>query len=217
MRWSVSGLLPVLGIAVVVVSAPVVGIFVLDAFLDSPRKIGLAAGVLQGYVTVVAIIAGGAFAIYRFRIFRTLEPHVTVSLDVSHRVISESYVHVFITAVLHNGSRVEVGIREATFGLQMISPMMDFTVEIFSAEASQGEDTSYIQWPTLREVTRTWDDNEFVIEPGSSHYESIEFMVSREVRAVLVDTYFYNQKYRRLSTSPQGWGVTTAYDIIRVR
>ena len=137
--------MPAQVIVLVVVSVPVDSIFILEIFLDSPRKIVLVAGVLQGYVTVVAIMAGGAFAIYRFRIFRTLEPHITVTQTVSHRVVSDSYVHIFVTATLHNNSRVEVGIREATIALQMISPMTDFAVEIFDAEASGGENPRYIQ------------------------------------------------------------------------
>ena len=122
--------MPALVIVLVVVSVPVGSIFILEIFLDSPRKIVLVSGVLQGYVTVVAIMAGGAFAIYRLRVFRTLEPHITVTQTVSHRVVSDSYVHIFVAAMLHNCSRVEVGIREATFALQMISPMTDFAVEI---------------------------------------------------------------------------------------
>ena len=216
MRWDKKGLLLALIITVVIVSVPVAGIFILDAILDSLRRVGLAAGVLQGYITVVAIIAGGAFAIYRFRIFRTIEPHIIVSHAVSHRLVGDSYVHIFVTAMLHNGSRVEVEIREATFALQMISPMTDFAVEIFVAEASGGENPDYIQWPTLHDEMRSWNENELVVEPGASHSVSIEFIVSRDVRAVLIDTYFYNQTYKGHSMSSQGWGVTTAYDIIKL-
>ncbi len=208
--------MPALVIVLVVVSVPVGSIFILEIFLESPRKIVLVAGVLQGYVTVVAIMAGGAFAIYRFRIFRTLEPHITVTQTVSHRVVGDSYVHIFVTAMLHNNSRVEVGIREATIALQMISPMTDVAVEIFDAEASGGENPRYIQWPTLRDEMRTWNENELIVEPGASHPETFEFIVSREVRAVLIDTYFYNQTYEGYSMKSKGWGATTAYDIIKV-
>ena len=216
MRWNTKGLLPALVIVLVVVSVPVGSIFILEIFLESPRKIVLVAGVLQGYVTVVAIMAGGAFAIYRFRIFRTLEPHITVTQTVSHRVVGDSYVHIFVTAMLHNNSRVEVGIREATIALQMISPMTDVAVEIFDAEASGGENPRYIQWPTLGDEMRTWNENELIVEPGASHPETFEFIVSREVRAVLIDTYFYNQTYEGYSMKSKGWGATTAYDIIKV-
>ena len=207
--------MPALVIVLVVVSVPVGSIFILEILLDSPRKIVLVAGVLQGYVTVVAIMAGGAFAIYRFRIFRTLEPHITVTQTVSHRVVGDSYVHIFVTAMLHNNSRV-VGIREATIALQMISSMTDVAVEIFDAEASGGENPRYIQWPTLGDEMRTWNENELIVEPGASHPKTFEFIVSREVRAVLIDTYFYNQTYEGYSMKSKGWGATTAYDIIKV-
>ena len=208
--------MPALVIVLVVVSVPVGSIFILEIFLDSPRKIVLVAGALQGYVTVVAIMAGGAFAIYRLRVFRTLEPHITVTQTVSHRVVGDSYIHISVTAMLHNSSRVEVGIREATFALQMISPMTDFAVEIFDAEASGGENPRYIQWPTLGDEMGTWNENELIVEPGASHPETFEFIVSREVRAVLIDTYFYNQTYEGYSMKSKGWGATTAYDIIKV-
>ena len=217
MKWNLSGPLPVILIALAVVIAPVIAIFILDTFLDSPRKIGLAVGVLQGYVTVVAIGAGGAFAIYRFRIFRSLEPHITVSHTVSHRVVGDSYIHIFVTAMLHNGSKVEVEIREATFALQMIAPMTDFAVEAFSAEAFGDGEPNYIQWPTLHEELRSWDENEFIVEPSASHPESVEFIVSKEVKSILIDTYFYNRRYDSHSRSSQGWGVTTAYDIIWIK
>ena len=45
------GLLLGLTIALIVVSVPAVGIFILDAMFDSARKIDLVAGVIQGYVT----------------------------------------------------------------------------------------------------------------------------------------------------------------------
>ena len=208
------GLLLGLTIALIVVSVPAVGIFILDAMLDSARKIGLVADVLQGYVTVVAIMAGGAFAIYRLRIFRTLEPHIAVSHTMSYRVVGDSYVHIFVTAVLHNGSRVEVGIQEATFALQMISPMTDFAVEVFSAEASEGENPSYIQWPTLREATRTWEESDLIIEPGGSHSEPFEFIISKNVKSVLIYTYFYNSAHTQQPSSSRGWGATTVHDII---
>ena len=63
---------------------------------------------------------------------------------------------------------------------------------------------------------RTWNENELIVEPGASHPETFEFIVSREVRAVLIDTYFYNQTYEGYSMKSKGWGATTAYDIIKV-
>ena len=189
----------------------------LDAILDSARKIDLVAGVLQGYVTVVAIAAGGAFAIYRLRIFRTLEPHITVTHTVSHRSIGDSYVHISVTANLHNASNVEVVIRQADYLLQQISPISDEGIEVQYSDAFGDDRPRYIRWPTLEDIARTWDENELIVEPRESHPETFEFVIARSVESVLIYTYFYNPHFMVMARSrtPEGWGATTVYDIIR--
>ena len=67
-------------------------------------------------------------------------------------------------------------------------------------------------WPTGDDVLRTWDKNQFIIEPGETHTEIFEFIVSKEFKSALVYTYFYNAR----SAEPQGWGVATVYDIVDV-
>ena len=214
MRWDVKGLLLVCAIFIAILGLPLVMIFALDATLGNTSRIEFASRALQGYVTVVAIIAGGAFAIYRFRIFRMLEPHIVVSQEISHRVVGQSYVHIFVTAMLHNNSKVEVEIRRATFALQMISPMTDFAVEVFDAEASVDGNPSYIQWPTLHEATRTWEESDLTIEPGGSHSEPFEFIISNDVKSVLIYTYFYNSAHIQQASYSRGWGATTVHDIM---
>ena len=67
------------------------------------------------------------------------------------------------------------------------------------------------QWQTIDEAPREWSKNDLIVEPGESHAETCEFIVSREVKAVVVHTYMYNSKHPAI---PQGWGATTAHDII---
>lgn len=50
------------------------------------------------------------------------------------------------------------------------------------------------------------------MEPGEVHRETFEFIVSKEVRAVMVYTYFYNPGASRTL----GWGTATVHDIIGV-
>ena len=50
-------------------------------------------GVAQSLVTILAIIAGGIFATYKWQIFREFEPHLTITHEVSLRPVGESYVH----------------------------------------------------------------------------------------------------------------------------
>lgn len=61
-------------------------------------------GIAQALVTIVAIVAGGSFAAYKWQVFRESEPHLTITHEVSFRRIGESYVHIAVTATLQNNS-----------------------------------------------------------------------------------------------------------------
>ncbi|MCY4436749.1 MAG: hypothetical protein OXE05_05375 [Chloroflexi bacterium] len=168
---------------------------------------------MQAGVTALAVILGGIFAAYKWQAFRESEPHLTIVNSVSHRFIGDSYVHVAVMATLHNGSRVKMEFREAFFLLQQISPVSDEDAEALYAQYSQAleeEEYESIQWPTLDEVPRTWDKDVLIVEPGESHQETCEFIVSQGVQSVIIYTYFYNS---RVPQVPQGWGATAIHDI----
>ena len=174
-------------------------------------KIKDVAGAVQSAVTVIAIVAGGIFALFKLQAFRDFEPHLTISHEVSHRQIGNSYVHVAVTSTLHNGSKVKLDFLQAFIRLQQISPTSDAEVESLYTSTFVDREHEDIPWPILYEVPRIWDVNELIIEPGESHQESYEFIVSTEVESVIVYTYYYNS--RGDSEAPEGWGATSVYDI----
>ena len=85
-------------VVVIVVVLVVVGHVALDFALTG----------IQSAITSVAIVVGGAFALFKLQVFRTFEPHLTITQEVSHRPVGDSYVHIVVTATLHNSSRVRV-------------------------------------------------------------------------------------------------------------
>lgn len=169
--------------------------------------------VLQSFITALAIAAGGYFALFKLQVFRNLQPHLTISHEITHRVVSDSYVHISVTAVLRNSSRVKVELREGFFRLQKIAPTTDEEVADLYAEVFRDESMKNLQWEILDEINRDWDSGELIVEPGESHPETYEFIVSKEVRSVLVYTYFYNTAHSEGAGVAQGWHVTTVYDI----
>ena len=175
----------------------------LNLTLAGTGKLKDLAGVIQSVVTAFAIIAGGIFAAYKWQVFRESEPHLTITNEVSHRLVGDSYVHIAVTAILHNSSKVKMEFREAFFLLQQISPVSDEDIEGLYDQAYTGEEQGDLQWPTLDETLRTWRDNELIVEPGESHQEIWEFIVSNDVESVMIYTYFYNS---RLPQGPQGGG-----------
>ena len=80
------------------------------------------AGGIQSALTVFAIVVGGVFALFKLQVFRTFEPHLTITHEVHHRYVGDSYVHIDVTATLRNSSRVAVGLREGEFSIQQVNP-----------------------------------------------------------------------------------------------
>ena len=169
------------------------------------------ARIVQASVTSIAIVAGGIFAGVKLQLFREFAPHITITQTLTHRAISDSYIHIFVTARLHNSSKVRVDFRKGYFRLQGISPLSDVEVEETYADVFVLKNNRDFQWQTIDEAPREWRDNDLIVEPGESHPETCEFIISREVRAVVVHTFMYNSKCPAI---PEGWGATTAHDII---
>ena len=173
-----------------------------------------AANIILGAATVTALVTAGVFAVHKLRLFRAFEPNTTVSQEISHSSISDSYVHISVIANLHNSSKVQLGICEGFFRLQQVSPLPDEEVEDLYAEVFIDKKHRDMQWPVLDEVPRTWAEFELVLEPGESHYESASFIISKDVESVLVHTYFYDVRHHSLSSRPKGWGTYTAYNVM---
>ena len=90
--------------------------------------------IVQSVITSAAILIGGAFALFKLQLFRDFQPHLTISNAVSHRHIGESYVHIDVTATLHNSSKVKMELREGFFRLQQIAPILDEDIETLYAQ-----------------------------------------------------------------------------------
>ena len=67
-----------------------------------------AAKTVQALGTLAAILAGGVFALYKLQVFRDFQPHLTITHEISHRPIGDSYVHLDVTVTLRNSSKTHV-------------------------------------------------------------------------------------------------------------
>lgn len=203
------------------VTAAVIGaVMLLNRWLVETADAGRVSDVIstvQLFATAVIVIAGAAFAYRKLQLFRDFEPHLTVTHDLSHRPIGQLYVHVAVTAALHNSSKVRVEIREAFFELRQIAPMDDGDVELYYSQSigdRDSDDVSFVQWPLLDTLPRASETTVLTIEPSETHYETGEFIISRDVQTVLLYSYFFNSEYFEHSRSAPGWTATTVYDIV---
>ena len=185
--------------------------------VPDPARVKDTLGVMQAVVTTLAIVLGGVFAAYKWQIFRESEPHLTISHEVSQRRIGDSYVHIAVTAELRNGSRVQVELLKGIFSLQLLSPTTDELVEsLYDQVFEEGTHTTLL-WPIIDEAERDWGKGELIVEPGESHSETFEFIALDDVEAVMIYTYFYNSRYSKGTSAAEGWGASTAHDMIEGR
>ena len=172
-----------------------------------------AAASVQSIGILVILSVGGALAYYRFYLFRSSYPNLTVVHEVSHRRVGDSYVHIAVNASLHNGSRVRVEIDQSYSVLQRIAPTTDDEISQIYQDARSGEGYDDFQWDTIEEIPRSWPEDPISIEPSESYTETIEFIVSTEFETVLIYTHFDNSETSEESSQPTGWDATTVYDI----
>lgn len=196
---------------------------------------------IESVITIIAIVIAGIFAWRNGIIFRHRSPHINIAHDVTHRFISPSYTHLIVTATLHNSSRVKVEFRDGFVVLQKIAPLNDDEVTQLYAQfsddaVSANEGAEDIQWETLDEMRNVWNKDELIVEPGSAATLTTEFIVPKDIQAVLITTYLYNTRvmgkidnaFADIDDAPKrkhwllrwreiegtrGWTRTTAYDI----
>ena len=170
--------------------------------------------IVQGFVWALLILAGGVFAYRKLELFRDFEPHLTVTQSVASRAVGTQYAHISVMTTLHNSSKVKVEIRKSFFRIYQIQPLRDDYVELLYKQAFNPDDPQNIEWPLLDEIHRQRDPNKLIVEPGESHYEPSEFIISKDTRTILVYSYFYNHAHSEGSRSAQGWTATTFHDIV---
>ena len=199
---------------------PIALILLLLAGISALTETSYASLLLSNKLTIVnltiasfAIIAGGSFAFYRLEAFRTFQPHLTIAHKISHRAISAEYVHIAVTATLHNSSKVKIDIREGFFLWQRIAPLPNEDVEALYNQVFANKESGYIPWSVGDAIERIWNKNDVIVEPGETHQEICEFIISTDVDSIAIYTYFYNPKFSNYADSAQGWGATSFYDI----
>ena len=170
--------------------------------------------IIQSVVTIAAIVVAGGFAIFKFRLFRAFQPHLSISQEVTHRFTDHAYVHLAVTVTLNNNSRVRVELNKARLLVQQVRPITAEELEDLYAEVFVSGKVKNIQWRVLDEFQPTWPKGTFVVEPGESHKEVYEFIIASDIRTILVYAYFYNSKHS--PGSAEGWTATTIHDILQL-
>ena len=182
---------------------------------DSGKSRELAA-IAQSSVTAFAIIAGGLFAAYKLKVFRDFETHLTITHDIPHRPVSDSYIHISVSVTLHNSSRVKVDIVDGIFRLYHVAPLSDEQVEQLYLEMSETGSILELEWPVICESRFARGEGETYVEPGEFHQETIDFIVSSDTKSVVVYTFVGDSRYSMALQGQRGWDLSSVYEIINI-
>ena len=91
--------------------------------------------IVQAVIALIALIVAGGFAFFKFHLFRPFEPHLSLSQEVSHRFTDSDYVHLAVTVMLNNNSKVRVTLTEAFVRFQQVRPITGTELESLYAQA----------------------------------------------------------------------------------
>ena len=210
------------------------------------ESIGAIAAVLLGYVisnilsivNIAVVVVGGVVAWRNGIIFRHRSPHINITHDITHRKISHYYTHIAVTVTLHNSSRVKVEFFDGLFVAQHLALLEDDMEDLYkesSEEISAIRISTDFPWEILEGVRCSWNKDDLIVEPGETIALPIEYVVNKDIEAVLITTYLYNERvvgtlspksdwynppkrnkrFRRWQKQegPSVWTRTSAYDI----
>ena len=162
-------------------------------------------GVVKDIVQILAIVGAGAWASYRFGLFRERVPRGTISHEITHRSLTETTIHVSVTVIFSNTGRVVwsfVPEQDNRTTIQLVKPIDQEYLESLQERVAAGESQTY-QWPVLddRSLARSLE-----VEPSDTQEINYEFVVGGGVESILVYSYY--------GRDDRGWQATTVYDIV---
>ncbi len=167
--------------------------------------------VLKNYATVGAFIIGGFWVYLTFVRKREKYPRANVTHRIIHKNIDDKKVLLKVTIDIHNTGATVMHLDRRLVRVQQMIPWPMAALEpVCLKKEHAGEQESEIQWPLLREVDLSGEEQRCEIEPGEKEEFDFDFVIDSEIKSVVIYSYFKNQKKGRKEI---GWNKTTIYDI----
>ena len=157
-------------------------------------------------VTIISILAAAALGVFKYRLFRTGRPFITITLTTSSRPSSQSHIQIGVTAQLHNGSRVLAKAQSLEWECRAIGTYQDDVIDAKITEYFTGPDDftrkesghSEFPWNVQQRITR--QNLNITIEPGEYSHDNVTFVVPDYCTAVQIRLFI-----PAAPGSNQGW------------
>ena len=142
--------------------------------------------------TIISIAVAATLGIFKYKLFRTGRPFITITLTATSRPCSDQHVQVGVTAQLHNGSRVLAKAQTIEWECRAIGMYSDNTISEKRDEYFGGQDAfireedehTEFPWNVQQRIIR--NQLGITIEPGEYSHENVSFVVPWYCTAVQI-------------------------------
>ena len=162
--------------------------------------------IVQGIVTIVAILAGGIWTYLAFVRKRLRYPRAKLSITIDSSQIAPDYRLVHVAVQIDNTGYVLLAPEYAEVRLRQVMPLpAEIESRLKPGFDPVAPDEKELPWPLIVRREWNWDPSDIEIEPGESDLLNADFVIIDTVEIVQIYTFVRNPKKRR---TPRGWGAT---------
>jgi hypothetical protein len=163
---------------------------------------------IQSLVTTIAIVVGGIWTYNLFILQRQGYPRLKIEHSVREIPLSENRLLLVVDIGHSNLGTVRVSLPAGQVKLYELRPLtLEISEELNAANPSARDQQSDV-WELLESREGQWEASPLLIEPGESNQLHYEFVLSSDVRAVQIYSYFKNPT---VTSQNIGWNYTTIY------
>jgi hypothetical protein len=172
-------------------------------------------GIVEIFVTIIAIIIGGIWGYWLFVQNRQKYPRASIVHCISHRHIGSDKLLLHVNATISNVGEVLLSLIHLETRVQQVVPLADDVLDLVSTgENLVPEGETEVAWPLIALHEVRLERGKCEVEPGESQEIHHDFILDTEVKTVEVYTYLINEKKRDHEIA---WDLTTLYDIDEVQ
>ena len=163
----------------------------------------------------IGILAAAFWVVFRFKVFRTLKPSLTLELAVEDQFISDGKRYVLALLKMTNTSRVRVDFGHSACRLHRLEQLDPAILSGLQEGVRGKKQSAAIGWPELDDANslreKELEKGECIIEPQASEHQFYEFIVDDPgAMSILVKCYVYDRNVSN-KDGPRVWAVQTIY------
>lgn len=159
----------------------------------------------------MSIMAAAFWVVFRFKVFRTLKPSLTLEITVEDQTISDDKRYVLALLKMTNTSRVRVDFGHSACSLHRLEQLGPDILSGLQRGVRGIKQSAAFGWPELDDANSLREKDlgkgECIIEPQASEQQFYEFIVDDPgVMSILVKCYVYDRNADS-NEGPRVWAV----------